>query len=220
MKPNVLVFDAYGTLFNVHALDGLIGRHFKREASDISAWWRRKQLEYTWLHTLMGTYKPFSDLTFDALDFTFDQMGLSMPMVLRKQLLEAYLELDAFEGVSDLLPQLKSKGWDLAILSNADSKMLKGAVASNGLQEVFSTLLSADDIKLYKPRPEVYQMAVDYFDCSPQQIIFISSNTWDVAGAKQFGLRVAWLNRSGGTLEPLGPQPDWHLSDLAELLNL
>jgi len=177
-------------------------------------------LEYTWLHTLMGTYVPFSSLTLDALAFACKHLKVSLNPQLKQELSQQYLTLSAFEDVQTALTALRDDGYELAILSNANPQMLTGAVNANELNDLFSAVLSADQIKMYKPRPQVYQMVCDHYNCAPGQVIFVSSNTWDVAGAKQFGLQVAWLNRSQSVMEHLGLDADWELEALSDLQRL
>ncbi len=216
----IIVFDAYGTLFNVNSLDGLLTQHFEDKAAAISALWRRKQLEYTWLHTLMGTYVPFSTLTFDALAFSCEHLKVTISPQLKQELRQQYLQLSSFEDVQAVLTELRAAGHELAILSNANPEMLTGAINANELGGLFSAVLSAHQIKMYKPRPQVYQMACDHYNCAPDQVIFVSSNTWDVVGAKQFGFQVAWLNRRLGAMEHLGLKADWEIIALNELIEL
>lgn len=212
-----IVFDAYGTLFNINSLDLILEENFGSASGELSAIWRRKQLEYTWLRTLMQRYKPFSEVTMDALRHGCSSLGLQMSQELEERLKKNYLNLDAFEEVKGVLSKLKQNS-RLGILSNANPEMLAGAVTHNGLEDVFSHILSAHTVQMYKPRKEVYRLACQAFDCQPGQILFISSNTWDVSGAKSFGLQVGWLKRSQNIREDLGFHEDLELADLAQLL--
>ena len=218
-KLRAIVFDAYGTLFDINSLDELLAVHFSKRSGKISAMWRRKQLEYTWLRTMMHRYRDFSQVTMDALAYSCQAHAVNLDEDLRQQLFEEYLVLAAYPEVAGLLQQLSSNVL-LGILSNANHAMLEGALRRNELNDMFDHVLSADDVKRFKPRPEVYQQAVDKFKFDPEEILFVSSNTWDVAGAKSFGLKVAWLNRSGAIMERLGFQPDHTLDHMGQLLGV
>jgi 2-haloacid dehalogenase len=209
------VFDAYGTLFDVHSA---VGRHSARlpDASGVSTLWRTKQLEYTWLRTLMGRYVDFWQITQDALNFTLDTYDVA-DAVLRQDLMRAYLELSCYSEVPKVLGELKEKGFRCAILSNGSPDMLNAAVRNSELQDFFDAVISVDALGLYKPDPRVYQMAVDQLDLTPGEIAFQSSNAWDAAGAGAFGFKVAWVNRFGQKVERLGTVADAELEDLRGL---
>lgn len=189
------VFDAYGTLFDVHAA---IGRHRAAagaEADRFSEIWRTKQLEYTWTLTLAGRYADFWTLTEQALDYAFDRVP-SVPRALREKLLEAYLRLDAYGDARAALTKLKGRGFRIAILSNGSPRMLDAAVEASGIGPLCDAVLSVDAVRLYKPRPEVYALVTDRFAITPNDVVFVSSNRWDVMGAASFGFRPVWVNRS------------------------
>ena len=209
------VFDAYGTLFDVHSA---VGRHSARlpDASGVSTLWRTKQLEYTWLRTLMGRYVDFWQITQDALNFTLDTYDVA-DAALRQDLMRAYLELSCYLEVPKVLGELKEKGFRCAILSNGSPDMLNAAVRNSELQDFFDAVISVDALGLYKPDPRVYQMAVDQLDLTPGEIAFQSSNAWDAAGAGAFGFKVAWVNRFGQKVERLGTVADAELEDLRGL---
>ena len=212
----VCVFDAYGTLFDVHAA---VGHHRSRlgdKADAVSAMWRTKQLEYTWLRSLMDRYVPFWQVTGDALDYAFDAHGVSDP-ALRDDLLNAYMKLDCYPEVPEVLGRLKEGGMRTAILSNGSPEMLDAAVRSSKLEDLLDAVLSVDDLGIFKPHPSVYQLAVDRLGVAPRQVSFQSSNAWDAAAAATFGFRVAWVNRFGQAVERLPDQPDLQLVTLAEL---
>lgn len=219
MKSKVVVFDAYGTLFDVNSLDRLLNDYFGEASTELSALWRKKQLEYTWLRTLMKRYRPFSEVTLDALSFACNMLRLELTNDIKNHLKTAYLRLQAFPEVKSVLTVLHQQT-SLAVLSNADRSMLQGALETNQLTEMFNQVLSADDIQKFKPRPEVYEMVCKAFSCLPQEVLFVSSNTWDVAGAKSFGLRVAWLNRAHTIGEELQLREDYRLTDLSQLQSL
>ncbi len=189
------VFDAYGTLFDVHAA---IARHRAAAGPDadrFSEIWRAKQLEYTWTLTLAGHYTEFWTLTQRALDFAFARVP-SVDPALRGKLLDAYLTLDAFADARAVLRQLKERGERTGILSNGSPKMLAAAVETAGLKDDLDAVLSVDAIRMFKPRPEVYAMVTAEFSCAPEDVVFVSSNRWDVMGASAFGFRPVWVNRA------------------------
>lgn len=215
----IFVFDAYGTLFDVHAA---IARHSAAagpEASRFSEIWRAKQLEYTWTLTLAGQYVDFWTLTERALDYAFARAP-SVDRALRPKLLEAYFELDAFPDARQLLADLKSGGRQTAILSNGSPRMLVGAVEAARLGPHLDAVLSVEAIRIYKPRPAVYRLATDRFRCAPDHILFVSSNRWDVMGAARFGCRTVWVNRAGLPDEYSDAAPEHAVRDLASIAKL
>jgi 2-haloacid dehalogenase len=206
------VFDAYGTLFDVHAA---IARHRAEagpEAERFSEIWRTKQIEYTWTLTLAGHYVDFWTLTEQALDFAFARVP-SVDRALRGKLLDAYLTLDAFADARTALAELKTRGARLAILSNGSPRMLASAVETAGISGFLDAVLSVDRVRRYKPRPEVYALVTDALTIGPSDVAFVSSNRWDVMGAVSFGFRAYWVNRSRmpdeyAELAPLGEIPN------------
>jgi 2-haloacid dehalogenase len=219
MPRLTFVFDAYGTLFDVHAA---IGRHradVGPDADRLSELWRVKQLEYTWTLTLAGRYQDFWTLTGRALDFALARFP-AVDRALAPRLMDAYRSLDAFADAATVLRALKTRGHATAILSNGSPAMLSAAVAGAGLGEHLEAVLSVDAIRLYKPRPEVYRLVTDHFGIAPADVFFVSSNRWDVMGATAFGFRTAWINR--GKLPDEYPElaPLRVLSDLAGLTEL
>jgi 2-haloacid dehalogenase len=214
------VFDAYGTLFDVHAA---IARHRAAagpEADRFSEIWRLKQLEYSWTLTLSGQYVDFWTLTERALDYAFARVP-SVDRALRPQLLEAYLKLDAYPDARAAVAALKTSGRSTAILSNGSPRMLGAAVEASGMAPILDAVLSVDAVRMYKPRREVYALVTDRFAIRPEEIVFVSSNRWDVMGAAAFGFRPLWVNRAGTPDEyaeypPLRVVPD--LSALASLV--
>lgn len=201
------VFDAYGTLFDVHAA---IARHRAAagpEADRFSEIWRTKQLEYTWTLTLAGHYVDFWTLTEQALDYALARVA-SVDGALRPHLLDAYLTLDAFADAGSALIDLKARGARVAILSNGSPHMLAAAVNAAGLAGVVDAVLSVDAVQMYKPRPEAYALVTDAFGIKPDDVVFVSSNRWDVMGGASFGFRPLWVNRTGmpneyGSFAPL-----------------
>jgi 2-haloacid dehalogenase len=210
------VFDAYGTLFDVHAA---IGRHRAAAGPDadrFSEIWRSKQLEYTWTLTLAGRYVDFWTLTERALDFAFARFP-SVDRALRPELLDAYWTLEAFADARAALRDLKTRGLLTAILSNGSPKMLTAAVDAAGIGADLDAVLSVDAIRRYKPLPEAYTLVTERFGIAPADVVFVSSNRWDVMGAASFGFRTAWINRANAP-EEYGPAPDAVLTDLHGLV--
>jgi len=213
------VFDAYGTLFDVHAA---IGRHRAAvgpDADRFSEIWRSKQLEYTWTLTLAGCYIDFWTLTERALDYAFARMP-SVDRALRPQLLEAYLKLDAFPDARAALTGLKAHGVRLAILSNGTPRMLAAAVEAAEFAGFLDAVLSVDVLRFYKPRSEVYALVTSALAAKPEEVVFVSSNRWDVMGAAAFGLRPLWVNRAKMPEEYAEYQPVREIADLAGLESL
>lgn len=207
------VFDAYGTLFDVHSA---VARHRERlgEAADaVSALWRGKQLEYTWLRSLMRRHADFWQVTGDALDFALESYGCNEGG-LRDDLLAAYRELSCYPEVPGALAKLHGAGVRCAILSNGSPEMLRAAVTSAGLEDLLEPVLSVEEVGVFKPDPRVYQLAVDRLGVPAGAISFQSSNAWDAAGAVSFGLRVVWINRFGQRQERLGLPVDRELTSL------
>ncbi|HLH90394.1 MAG TPA: haloacid dehalogenase type II [Xanthobacteraceae bacterium] len=211
------VFDAYGTLFDVHAA---IGRHRAAvgpDADRMSDLWRTKQLEYTWTLTLAGRYEKFSSLTERALDFALARFP-AVDRALKPKLMDAYLRLDAFADASATLRALKTRGNKTAILSNGSPDMLGAAVDAAGLGNDLDAVLSVDVLRMYKPCSEVYRLVTDHFGVAPRDVVFVSSNRWDVMGATAFGFRAVWINRAKNPDEYADLAPERVLSDLSGLL--
>jgi 2-haloacid dehalogenase len=219
MTSPVFVFDAYGTLFDVHAA---IGRHRAAAGPDaerLSELWRTKQLEYTWTLTLAGRYEDFWALTGRALDFALARFP-AVDRALKSPLMEAYRTLNAFGDARAILRALKTSGHATAILSNGSPAMLSAAVAAAKLDQDLDAVLSVDAIRMYKPRPEVYRLVTDHFGIAAAGVVFASSNRWDVMGASAFGFRAAWINRAGMPDEYPDPAPERVLTGLGGLTDL
>jgi 2-haloacid dehalogenase len=213
------VFDAYGTLFDVHSAVGKHRGRLGEKADQVSVLWRTKQLEYTWLRSLMKQHADFWKVTLDALDFSFDMHGIA-DTGLRDDLMNAYLSLDAYPEVPEVLSILKERGFRLAILSNGTPVMLDAAIKNSGIEHLIDANLSIEEVGIFKPDPKVYQLAVDNLSVQPREIIFQSSNAWDAAGASAFGFNVAWVNRFGQSRERLPGKPDFEINTLRELPDL
>ena len=196
------VFDAYGTLFDVHSAVSQHQEKLAENAQSISAMWRTKQLEYTWLRSLMQRYVNFWQVTQDALDYALESHQINDES-LRNDLLNAYLQLSCYQEVPETLRKLKELKLGTAILSNGTLEMLDAGVRNSSLNELLDAVFSVDTIRIFKPDPQVYQMAVDQLGCTPQEILFFSSNAWDVSGAATFGFQAVWVNRFGQAPERL-----------------
>ncbi len=212
---SIYVFDAYGTLFDVHA--AMARFQTGPDAQRMSEIWRTKQLEYTWTLTLAGHYAEFWTLTERALDFALARVP-SVDKALKPQLLDAYFKLDAYPDARAALQTLKAKGHKTGILSNGSPKMLQGAVDGAGLGSLLDGVLSVDVLKMFKPRPEVYKLVTDHYKCAAEDVTFVSSNRWDVMAGTSVGFRTLWVNRSGAPDEYLDFPPAERLSDLNALV--
>jgi 2-haloacid dehalogenase len=215
MQVQGLLFDAYGTLFDVHSVVEA-GRAVTSDPQALSALWRQKQLEYTWLRALMGRYEDFWAVTEASLRWALGRLGIRAGEAEIARLMEAYLSLATYPEVPDALAAMA--GTPLGILSNGSPKMLAAAVRSSGLEGRLSHVLSVDAVRTYKPSPAVYELGTRAFGLPASDILFVSSNGWDVAGAKAFGYRVCWCNRLGAPTENLGVTPDLEVPRLDEIL--
>jgi 2-haloacid dehalogenase len=217
---SALVFDAYGTIFDVHSVGRLAERHFPGKGAALSSAWRGKQLEYTWLRTLMGRYEDFSRVTQASLEWALESLGIEPEDAVKRALIDEYRKLSVFPEVPDALEKL-SVAKPLAILSNGHPEMLEAVVDHNGLRSRFrGGVLSVHPAKRFKPDPAVYRIAEEKLGVTRSLIGFVSSNGWDAAGAKSFGFKVFWVNRGGAPVERLGVRPDATVRNLKELAEL
>ena len=214
---SVYVFDAYGTLFDVHAAVRQHADAIGPNASQLSEIWRAKQLEYSWVRALMGRYADFWSLTEQALDYAFEKVP-DADKAKRADLLAAYHELEAYPEVRMVLEGLKARGSQLAILSNGSTAMLEAAVKGNDLEDLFDHVLSVDTIGTFKTKSETYDLVTTAFRCFPDAVSFQSSNRWDIAGAKAYGFQTVWINRTGQPDEYRDLSPDAQLQDLKGLV--
>lgn len=205
-----LVFDAYGTLFDVHSVVQACDACWPGKGTQLSQLWRAKQLEYTWLSSLMGHYRPFSKITRDSLEWTCESLKLNAYPEQLDTVMESYLDLDLYPDVRETLGRLDGRK---AILSNGSPDMLVPLVENSRLG--FDAVLSVDEVRTYKPSPKVYQLAIDRL--GTRDIAFVSSNCWDALGAKSFGFEVYWINRAGAPVDRLGFAPDRILKTLSDL---
>lgn len=213
------VFDAYGTLFDVHSPTAKVAGELGEKAQAVSDLWRLKQLQYTWLRSLMGEYVEFWQVTGDGLDYALAAHGIDNPDV-RQRLMDLYLTIDAYPDAVSTLTELKKRGYATAILSNGSGKMLDAAVTSSGLEPLLDKVLSVEEVGIYKPDRRVYQLAVDHMEASPDQICFVSANSWDCNGSSNFGFQNAHVNRFGQPEENLPGEPRAIIKNLSELLPL
>ena len=198
-----IVFDAYGTLLDVHSVV---------QDRALSALWRQKQLEYTWLRSLMGEYEDFGRVTEDALRTAAAQLKIELDV---EEAMQSYLRPKVFEEARYALEELKDRR--LAILSNGTSKMLEASLRYGGIETYFEHIISAERVRIYKPSPKVYALGPESIGLAAREMMFVSSNAWDAAGAKAFGYFVCWCNRSRTEMEELGFDPDITVNGLDEL---
>jgi 2-haloacid dehalogenase len=190
------VFDAYGTLLDVNAAVKRNAASMGEKADAFAAMWRSRQLEYCWTRTMMNRYEDFWTVTEEALVYTLRTFRLDHDEDLKARLLSAYFVLDAHPEARQALARLKDSQVKISVLSNGTNQMIKAALEAGGLLEFIDAALSVDDLKVYKPDPRVYQYACDTLNVKPSQVVFVSSNAWDLAGASSFGFKAARINRS------------------------
>lgn len=224
MPITTCVFDAYGTLFDVNAAARVLAAQPGQEAlaavwPTLAVTWRRKQLEYSWLRAITGEYCDFWDVTKDGLDWAMQAEGLDDP-VLREMLLGLYWELPAYTEIHAMLAHLKASGKTCAILSNGSPDMLAGAVDAAGIEMFLDAVMSVQDAGTFKPATAVYDLVGAKFGCAPDEVLFVSSNGWDAAGAAHYGFNVAWVNRAGDPIDRLMAAPHHILSDLTGIPDL
>lgn len=225
MTITTCIFDAYGTLFDVSSA---ARRAAERPGQDywagkwpaLSADWRLKQLQYTWLRAVMGTHCDFWQVTEDGLDWAMERHDLQDELELREVLLALYWELSAYSEVPRMLATLKANGLNTAILSNGSPDMLEGAVEHAVIGEWLDDVLSVEDVGVFKPAKAVYDMVGQRFGTSPEQVLFVSSNGWDAAGAAGYGFQTVWVNRAGEPMDRLPAQPHHVLTDLTTIPDL
>ena len=212
------VFDAYGTLFDVNSAAAKCKKKLGNRWESFANAWRVTQLEYTWLRSLMKKHKNFWEITEDSLDHTMETFKIKQGM--RNELLNLYKELSPYPEVKECLEGLKSKKIKMAILSNGTPDLLKGLVESNNIQNYFDDILSIETVGIYKPDSKVYDMPIKKYDCKPENICFMSSNTWDVSGGGVFGFNAVWVNRFDKVFDKLSYKPKFVIKNLKELLKI
>ncbi|MCA0987664.1 haloacid dehalogenase type II [Guptibacillus algicola] len=219
MNIKAFVFDAYGTLFDVFSVMEKCEELFPNNGEAISQSWRKKQLEYSYLRQMMGKYRPFSEVTRDALRYAVAETGQDLNAEDEEALLGAYKELEVYEEVPQVLKELKEQNVTVAIFSNGSHDMLDPLVAQSPLSDYIDHIISADDVKQYKPTPASYTHVIDSLKITRQDVLFMSSNGWDISGAANFGFNTAWINRKEQPVEELNLQPSSIYHDLTGLKN-
>lgn len=219
MPIKTVVFDAYGTLFDVAAAARTAA--YEANSSKLSAcWqklandWRLKQLQYTWLRAIADAHDDFWNVTQDGLDWALENNGLNEDTALRARLLQLYWELAAYPEVPQMLKTLKKAKLNTAILSNGSPKMLVGAIQSAGLSNLLDDVLSVEELQVFKPHKTVYNLVIKRFKCDPSEVLFVSSNGWDAAAAAGFGFYTTWVNRTSEPMDRLPWKPHQVLSNL------
>lgn len=208
------VFDVYGTLLDpISPAEAL--REVLPDPSHVVQLWRAKQLEYTWLRGLMGAYVDFWQVTGEALEYATMRHGIALDVAARERIQSAYYRLDAYPDARPGLERLS--GRPLAVLSNGSPEMLERALTHAGLRPFFNWVISVDEVRVYKPSPRVYVLGPERIGANAEDLLFVSANPFDVIGAKAFGYQVAWINRAGALLDPLGREPDYQIGSLLEL---
>lgn len=224
MAITTCIFDAYGTLFDVAAAAREAAKEPGRESfanlwPKVASDWRLKQLQYTWLRAVADAHDDFWEVTQNGLDWALENSNLNDPS-LRERLLQLYWELSAYPEVPAMLSALKQAGLNTAILSNGSPEMLAGAVNSAGLQELLDDSLSVETVGVFKPHKSVYELVNKRFHCKNDEVLFVSSNGWDAAGAAGFGFQTVWVNRAGEPMDRLPWKPQSILSDLTTIPEL
>jgi len=215
-----IAFDMYGTLFDVHSVASKCEEHFKGRGKEISLLWRQKQLEYSWLRSLMHDYVDFEIATEDALRFTCNQLGLKCDAQTARALNQAYLQLEPFPEVPQALAALRERGLKLAVLTNGSRRTVHEVVHNASLQAQFTHLISVEEAQVFKPHPLAYELGEKAFGLNRRSILFVSSNSWDATGAKFFGYPVCWVNRGSSAFDEIGQVPDHVVGGLDEIVRL
>jgi 2-haloacid dehalogenase len=214
-KDQAYVFDAYGTLLDINAASLQHSELLGKNASRVSDLWRRKQLEYTWLRSLMGVHVDFWEITKDALSYSLDYFDIDHENCF-DELCASYLEIPCYAEVPQLLKSLKNQGKRIAVLSNGSPNMIHSAVNANKLEDMIDAILSVEDVGIFKPDRKVYSLVEEKLGIVPEKTNFFSSNAWDVAGASVFGFSVVWVNRLNQPAERLPGRPRLTVKNLEE----
>ena len=217
MKSKVVVFDAYGTLFDVNSAAEKCKDKIGSKWESFANFWRTTQLEYTWLRSLMNRHKNFWKITEDSLNKSMKVFNIDKSM--KNELLNLYKILSPYPEVKSVLQDLKKKDLKLAILSNGTPALLNELVASNNLNNLFDDLFSVEGVKIYKPHPKVYEIPVKKYNIKAEEITFLSANTWDVSGGGNYGYNSIWLNRNKSQFDILDYQPKNEINNLIQLLD-
>ena len=216
MRKQYLVFDAYGTLLKVNSDIPDLTPAQQQQSADIQQLWRTKQLEYTWLRSQMNAFVGFNQVTYDALNYAFTYYQVNDDP-LKQAILSIFEKPTAFEDARMFLTRMKSAGYETSILSNGEPDRLFNSVEVAGIDASIDYILSASHVRVFKPNPKVYALATSKLSCEPQDILFFSSNPWDIAGATHFGFRTIWINRGGLPFEELGVQPNQVVKSFEEV---
>ena len=217
-KVKAVIFDAYGTLFDVNSAAEKCKNQIGDKWEGFANYWRTTQLEYTWLRSLMKRHKDFWKVTEDSLDKSMKAFNINPNM--REELLSLYKKLSTFPEVNDTLKQLKNKNLKLAILSNGSPDLLNELVNSNNLTEIFDDLFSIEEVKIYKPDSKVYEIPINKYKIKSKEIVFLSSNTWDVSGGGNYGYQSIWVNRNNNIFDNLDYKPKYEIKNLKQLLDI
>ena len=213
-----IIFDAYGTLFDVNSAAEKCKDKIGRKWEAFADYWRTTQLEYTWLRSLMKRHKDFWKVTEDSLDKSMEVFKIDFSI--RNELLDLYRVLSTFSEVNDVLKKLKEKKYKLAILSNGTPSLLKELVSSNNLENMFDDVLSVEEVKTYKPHPNVYSIPIKKYQIEKNQFAYLSANSWDVSAAGNFGFNAVWVNRNKNIFDNLDYKPITEINNLSDLNNL
>lgn len=215
-----IAFDAYGTLFDVHSVRALSEELFPGKGPALSQIWRQKQLEYTWLRSLMGRYEDFWAVTRDALVYALKSQGIAPTTVVLDRLMDEYLRLQPHTEAGEALHRLKSMGIRLSIASNGSPAMLDAVVRNAGFETLLEAVISVDPVRVFKPHDAAYKIVTETLDLPAKDILFVSSNGFDVAGASYYGFESVWIQRSTGQMEELGIQPRHAIRFLTDIPGL
>lgn len=218
--PKLVLFDAYGTLFDVYSVSSTAEQIFPGQGAALSVLWRDKQIEYTRLRAMAGRYKPFWDITIDALRYACEALKLDLTEERQRRLLNVYSSLAAYPENRAVLQALKNRGIKTAILSNGNTEMLNVAVRGANFQDLLDAVLSVDSLQTFKIHSSVYQMGLNHFGVTAAETLFVSSNCWDACSATWFGLPTLWVNRAGLPLERLDVKPMAMGQNLNDVLSL
>tara|TARA_Y100000591_G_C21502255_1_gene530526 strand:+ start:16 stop:678 length:663 start_codon:yes stop_codon:yes gene_type:complete len=213
-----IIFDAYGTLFDVNSAAAKCKNKIGDKWEPFSNYWRTIQLEYTWLRSLMERHQDFWKITEDSLDKSMKVFNIDLTM--KKELLNLYKVLSTFSEVKETLKKLKEKKYKLAILSNGTPSLLNELVISNNLENIFDDLLSVEEVKTYKPHPNVYNIPVKKYKIEKNRFIYLSANTWDVSAAGNFGFNAVWVNRNKNVFDNLDYKPVTEIKNLSDIISL
>ncbi len=213
-----IIFDAYGTLFDVNSAAEKCKNRIGEKWEPFANYWRTTQLEYTWLRSIMGRHRDFWEITEESLDKSMKIFKIDRSM--KDELLDLYKVLSTFPEVKETLKKLKEKNYKLAILSNGTPSLLKELVSSNNLESIFDDVLSIEEVKIYKPHPNVYNIPIKKYQIEKNQFVYLSSNTWDVSAAGNFGFNAVWVNRNKNIFDNLDYKPITEINNLGDLINL